>query len=332
MTGQKTEELIRRFSDYEEGVQWIEKQVEQGKLAPVKASGFNGKRPPLYNRYRKVTVKKDYSELRREIDLLIEPPLSTEFYRKHPSQFEQDRPLIVALQNWLNEHPAIPEAVSLNERSFDIFGQEKLLKEKGLRVCQNLNLAAERLGFYETVEPFSSYSIKEEPGPLLVVENLDPFVSIRNLLIQRQPILGEWINTVGYGGGKRIEKMFLDLLRFGSDALKASANTVYYWGDLDYEGIRIFEGFVRKFPELTIVPWKPGYLAMLKKGEEMLQRKSGLPSCKEGQVFTKGEIFFAAFDPDFCQRAKTILQARLYIPQEVLSICDYRSMPFKQPG
>lgn len=321
MVGIAVEELMDPALDYEKNVERITGLVEENRLSPVKSSGFNGKRPPLYNRYRQVKEKRDRKALISHIDALIEPPLSASFYKQHLVQFERDEALIISLQNWLAKHPDCQQLapVSLNERSFEIFGQEKLLKSGGLRVCDNLNLPHDWLRFYQTDVPLAVFSLHNQPGPLLIVENLDPFVTMRHLLIEgHEKLLGFPLNTVGYGAGYGIERSLRDLLVFGTPELKASLDPVYYWGDLDYEGICIFENLKARYPQVPIVPWKPGYERMLAKGKTV-----PLPKSKEKQTRTEGEHFWPAFDPAFVQDAKALLESGRYIPQEILNRSDY---------
>ncbi|MGI6434974.1 MAG: hypothetical protein ACOX0F_06425 [Syntrophomonadaceae bacterium] len=40
----------------------VEEMVEGGLLSPVKASGKNGRIPPLFNKYRIIKPKEDYTE------------------------------------------------------------------------------------------------------------------------------------------------------------------------------------------------------------------------------------------------------------------------------
>lgn len=326
MIGIPVEELIAKFDTYQQGVDFIEKQVTAGKLAPVKSSGFNGKRPPLYQRYRKIKPKIDHTPLVIQADRTIHPPLSAAFYKKHPAQFEQDQFMIYALQDWLDAHPDFCEKISCNERSFEIFGQEKVLARHGERLCKNLSLDISRLAFYQTCEPLFVVSKSSAPGNLLIVENLDPFVSIRNLLQQKQPtVLGFPIQSVAYGAGRRIESTFMDLLQFGSDSQKQSLNPVYYWGDLDYEGVRIYESFASRYPDLSIVPWKPGYLAMIDKAREQMTAGKTMPIYKEGQIETEGAVFFSYFDQAFKDQVTDLWKQGRYIPQEILNVSHYKT-------
>lgn len=321
MRGVPVETLMNSRLGYAENAERIESLVRQGRLEPVKSSGLNGKRPALYQRYVCCRPKRDKAAWIQRVDQLIEPPLSAAFYKSHLVQFEKDEPVIKALQAWLNDHPdeSELECISLNERSFEIFGQEKLLGSTGLRVLGNLKVDPERLCFYTTDIPLSVWSLSRKKGNILIVENLDPFVSIRSLLMEGQKtILGFPVNTIGYGAGHGIERSFRDLLVFGDPVLRESLETVYYWGDLDYEGIRIFESLHEKYPDVSIVPWMAGYQTMLEEG-----KKVALPQSNDRQHACTGSLFFSYFDKSFCKEVGTLLEEGLYIPQEILSRKQY---------
>lgn len=236
--GIAVEELVREYSSYEQAVHAISKQVEQGLLVPVKSSGTNGKRPALYQRYQKVRVSRDKSALRKEILEKILPPCSPSFYLSHPGQFEKDRNVIETLCAYLND-PATPERlqaqVSLNERSFEIFQDEKLLQEKGLRILDNLQLDLASLACYETSEPLGVFSLGLETGQnVLFCENLDPYVSMQKCMEQVDAaagtILGMPVTTLIYGAGHRVERGIRDLARSAMGKVLSCANTLYYWG------------------------------------------------------------------------------------------------------
>ena len=56
-------------------------------------------------------------------------------------------------------------------------------------------------------------------------------------------ICGEQIGTLIYGAGKGILAAFSDFDSSGEPYMTAQGNTVLYFGDLDYEGIGIYENF-----------------------------------------------------------------------------------------
>lgn len=100
--------------------------------------------------------------------------------------------------------------------------------------------------------------------------------------------------------------------------MKDRRNHIYYLGDLDYEGILIFETLVRQFSEgVDIRLFVQGYLLMLEKAEAIGFEQ--LPDSKEGQNRNIGELFYSYFTPRQQEQIKSLLAMGRYIPQEILS-------------
>lgn len=99
---------------------------------------------------------------------------------------------------------------SLNERSFQIWQQEKFLAQEGQRLLKNVGLTLDDLNIYETAEPLAYYSVsKETPQNILIIENKDTFYSLRKHMIEgHQQILGFPMKTLIYAGGKKGIKGF----------------------------------------------------------------------------------------------------------------------------
>ena len=91
------------------------------------------------------------------------------------------------------------------------------------------------------------------------------------------------------------------------------SNNFYYFGDLDYEGIGIYESLTTYF---KCEPFVIAYEVMLKKGENI-----SLPVTKEKQNRNITEVFFNYFDDS--SKMIEILESERYIPQEILTIEDF---------
>ncbi len=138
----------------------------------------------------------------------------------------------------------------MNERSFEIWQREKfLIKEQGKKILKRCKIEPEILNVYETTEPLSYYShTRKTPQNLLIIENKDTFYSMRkHLLNGNDTILGMKIGTLIYGGGKGIFRSFQDFDLCVVPYMKTEENQIYYFGDLDYEGIGIYECLAELF-------------------------------------------------------------------------------------
>lgn len=301
--------------NYQELYQFIQRALQQGELEPVKASGSNGKKPALYKKYHIVTKIKNEDKLRQELLFSLSPALKNDYYLNHLRQYALDREAILKLSAFFSDHrDCLQFSTSLNERSFQIWQQEKFLAQEGQRLLKNVGLTIDDLNIYETAEPLAYYSVsKETPQNILIIENKDTFYSLRKFLIERHPlILGCSIKTLIYAGGKRGIKGFQHFEASVEPYLLDKANQFYYFGDLDYEGILIFEKLRDHF---YCEPFVLGYEAMLKKA-----RSLQLPKTKEKQNRQISEMFFDYFEDSTVM--KEILESDRYIPQEILTMQD----------
>lgn len=138
-------------------------------------------------------------------------------------------------------------------------------------------------------------------------------------------IFGREIGTVIYGAGKGILRSFEDF-RFCVEAhVNAPENEILYFGDLDYEGIGIYERLAELFgageKRCEIKPFTQAYEKMLDKaaarGMELL------PDTSEKQNRNLSGLFFRYFTESAEARMKQVLEAGKYIPQEIINITDF---------
>ena len=132
------------------------------------------------------------------------------------------------------------------------------------------------------------------------------------------------IGTLIYGGGKGIYKSFEDYINSVEPYFHDSKNTVFYFGDLDYEGILIYENLAKRYQALVEIKlFTTAYIKMLEKRKKMQLDLYDLPKTKEGQNQKIGTYFLQEFSEEMQKEIKTILQKERYIPQEILNGNDY---------
>ena len=137
-------------------------------------------------------------------------------------------------------------------------------------------------------------------------------------------ICGEPVGTLIYGAGKGIIAAFSDLELSGEPYMTAPENTVLYFGDLDYEGIGIYEHFAAVYgAQYDIAVFKNAYVQMLAKAKCI--GIDCLPRTKEGQNRKLDHVFFSQFSQAQQDNIKEILECGRYIPQEILNIEDMQS-------
>lgn len=313
-----------RFQSYEELYHYILKQMESSHLKPVIASKTNGKKPALYNTYWILDEPKDHTSLIEELNYQIVPAISVNYYLRNLTHYEQDREWVLLLNDYLkNKREKLEQPESINERSFEIWQREKFLKEEqGRKILSRCKIDPEMLNVYDTAEPFACYThSRNTPQNILILENKDTFYSMRKHLLEgKVTILGCKFGTLIYGGGKRILKSFQDFALCAEPYLQQEDNRIYYFGDLDYEGIGIYEKLAELFEKTgKIEPFVHGYTGMIEKYEN---QKLKLPPTKEKQNRNISGLFYTFFTEKQKAQMTEILEKGLYIPQEILNIHD----------
>jgi len=321
-------EQYYKTNTYKELYEKVLMLMQEEKIKPIKASGINGKKPALYKEFRILEKKEDNTSHIEELLYFFVPSISTNYYFNHISQYKEDREWLLLLNQYLKtsrEELQIP--MSINERSFAIWHREKFIKEEqGKKILKRCGLSAEYLNVYETVEPLAYYSqTKETPQNILIIENKDTFYSMRRFLMSGSgELLGKKIGTLIYGAGKGIIRSFQDFSLCAEPYMKEKDNKIYYFGDLDYEGILIYENLYQAYEaECIIEPFVEGYLKMLQRADEIGVHQ--MPMMKEGQNKNIGVIFKQYLGEKQFARIHRLLEQGRYIPQEILAIKDFRA-------
>lgn len=324
------EELLSKHQNdpYPQQYVYICDLIRQGKIKPVQKSALNGKKPALHQSYWLLEEKEDFSAYEDEIRFALAPGITTDYYLRHPEIYREERKWVLQLNRFLKEEGRdrqTLEPASLNERSFEIWGREKFLqKEQGKRVLKHCGIGLRDLEIYQTTEPLAYYSrIRCVPQNILILENKDTFYSMRkHLLSGESQIFGREIGTLIYGAGKGILRSFEDFRFCVEPYMNAEENRLLYFGDLDYEGIGIFEKLAELFAqEVPILPFVEAYQYMLKKyGTGELDF---LPESSEKQNRNIEGSFFSFFPDKAVRQMKQILEQGKYIPQECLNRNDF---------
>lgn len=312
---------------YEQQYRQICTLISEGKIKPLKASGTNGKHPALYREYWLLEQEKDYRLLEEELKYRLHPLIAVDYYLSHLKNYEKDRPWVWMLSEYLKQNKEkLNCQESMNERSFEIWGREKFLSRgQGKRILKNCGLTEDFLHIYQTTEPLAYYShTRQVPQNMLILENKDTFYSMRRHMMQgNRNILGTEFETLIYGAGKGILRTFLDFDLCVEPYMQDKQNRIYYFGDLDYEGIGIYENLAGMVSnDWKVTPFTAAYESMLKKADETWGMTE-LPDTKEQQNQNIQETFFSYFDRERAAQMKQMLNAGKYIPQEILNITDF---------
>lgn len=320
------EELLGKYSNasYQQQYAHIMELLENGKIKPVGTAGTNGKSPALCLSYWVMEERNNsHDALTEELNYHLEPIISIGYYLSHLAEYQKDRQWVLMLNAYLKENRSLLEQpISVNERSFEIWGREKFLtKEQGKKILKRCGIEPDSLNMYETAEPFAYYSnTRKTPQNMLILENKDTFFSMRRFLLEGNThVLGMEVGTLIYGGGKRIVKSFQDFDLSAEPYMKAEGSQMYYFGDLDYEGIGIYESLARHwYGHGKPIPFVTAYERMMEKAKKI----GRLPDTKEFQNQNISGEFFSYFSKETVEQMQTILEQGKYIPQEILNISD----------
>ncbi|MBR6769662.1 MAG: hypothetical protein IKM28_00170 [Lachnospiraceae bacterium] len=346
-------------TSYQEQYHYICNQIKKQKIKPVKSSPLNGKSPALHQSYWLLEEERDYSSQIEELKFQMAPMIQTDYYLHHLDVYCQEEKWVKLLNQYFQKQllsPSTPLAsplkqdnlkaidveetssvsmaarrVSLNERSFQIWGREKFLqREQGRRVLSHCGVSLEQLDIYETTEPLASYSAhRATPQTILILENKDTFYSMRrHLLSGSSKIFGVHVGTLIYGAGKGILRSYEDFYFCVEPHISHPENRILYFGDLDYEGIGIYERLEQLFlPEHKISPFVQAYERMLEKAKRW--GRDALPETKEKQNRNISGEFFTCFSEEIKKEMEEILQGNRYIPQEIINISDFEGIVSK---
>ena len=308
---------------YQEQYEYVLNLIHSGEIAPIKSSDLNGKSPALYLMYWANVEEEDYSELKNELLYHTHHMISTAYYLKHIAVYQKERQHVRRLNRFLMENNAhLSVCVSINQRSYEIWSDEKFLSEKsGPTILTHCGLAMENLNVFNTSAPFPYYKVDEGvPQTLLIVENSDPFFTMRKHLMEgHKHLFGREIKTLIYGAGNGGPKEFTDFELSGEPYMCHAQNEFLYFGDLDYAGLRIYEKTAGSYHwPGGLHPFKEAYNKMLEKSRSMELRKS-----EKNQSSYEGNIFFSEFNQDEAEKMKKILEDGYYIPQEILTQEDF---------
>jgi hypothetical protein len=309
--------ILAGHVEYSDLINKINRYVEECLLEPVKASGKNGRRPSLYLKYRILKPENDYTTALEEIKLL-HPKFNHSKYAKQPEMYVKYKTEINLLSKFLWENEGLlNNPMSINERSFQIWGIEKLLKERTTikSIFQYNDWDLTELNYYETPEPFFEYNFSNEKEMnILIIENKDTWFSLRKIM--REDGLNHLFRNYHillYGEGKKIISRNNRLQEY-NHLLNGSTNTYYYFGDLDYEGIEIYQALLSNNQDLSINLCTELYLLMMEEA-----KKYNLPKTKLGQKKTNIQEFLKDFNITKAEGILSILDNGFYIPQEILN-------------
>lgn len=296
----------------------VEALLNDGILDPVKNSGKNGNNKyPLYKKYRIVISEDEYDDALGQIKKLHPMLQKSGYLSKHPDIFVNNKDVIDRLNIFFFSGKR-QEAVSRKERSFEIFGKEKLLDDITVKnVLKNLQITQEDLKFYDTPEYcFHDYiPERKEKMTLLICENKDIWFNIRRCMFEDhyQTLFGVAIDGVVYGNGNKVSQKQGALVEYVKFMGNPSVHFLY-WGDIDREGFDIFRRTREVNDSLEISLFSPGYKKMIEAARN-IELEDSPSSKKEGMDFDDLLDVFSSEEKAFL---RNVFERNKLIPQEII--------------
>ncbi|MFP7296993.1 Wadjet anti-phage system protein JetD domain-containing protein [Neobacillus niacini] len=298
-------------------VQIMNELTDEGIVSPVKKSPLNGRRPSLHSEWwlEKASFENQWSDMQV---LAVSDELNLSKYRQHPEwQSDFEWQLIQSIYTLLKQKEQY-SWVTREERSFQLFGEEKFLANVGATLLQRLQLSLDDLKARVYGEPFAFWPAPDadirNAKTVLIVENQSFYHTCRLLMNSGKDISGIHPDLLIYGEGKKIEKSF----NFLSDITNENDLTIYYVGDIDPEGWGIYVRLKDSYPDANIQLAMPIYEALLSKD---LTNKTDTNQNENPTYLNRVLLEFEQLGrPDLAAKIQQLWEQKLRVPQEVLSL------------
>lgn len=300
-------EARSRATTYEQFAKEIGELESEGIIHGVKSAGQNGKEPSLSYKYRiqkgklRQTIHQEIERTRLHLHSALQ--LDPYFYLP-PTEWNEDVPYIEKISEYIERNGFPIEEVPAPERSLALVGDEKWIQEKGGDKLLGRLQIWEKLKIVSVHDPLS-FALNPKtignPHQLhLIVENKTTFDGLLSELIHTP------FTTLIYGQGYKITK---SIEHFSNQLPLEGKQTLYYFGDIDWEGIKIWALLNEK---IETIPAAPFYEAALTKRAIPMKKKQ-MPSEQAN------DAFFAKLTETMTTKMVETLRNHKYFPQEVLS-------------
>lgn len=321
------------FSGYKDFIRLSEKL---SLIEPLKNSKFNY---GIYSKYKVlITKEKKSNPYENELKTQLHFLLSSDFYLKNPEEYEKDRLYVLQINQFLiNNKKYDNNILAINERSYEIFEDEKFMSGQNLETKDIFKNICKRLGIFNIEKTFKCYKTKEmfqysiyntNSKNILIIENKDTYVSVCRDLSLGNTVFDKDFYMVIYGEGEKIVSSFVETINNypSFNIFKGEAKyNFFYWGDVDIEGFKIFHSLLKKIKSdlikdcnISISLLEIAYQKMLDKYKIKNDNRTNNQSVN--YISTFEQIQFK--DNDLKTEIKCIISKNKYIPQEIITMAD----------
>lgn len=307
--------IIPGDTKYEEFAKIIKNLEMQNILIPVKSHGLNGKSISIYNTYKinkgyfKSLICDEIHKLNFEINSEIH---LENYYSLDEEYFKQDLPFIKIIDNYICKN-GIPKNYAFSpQRSYEIMGDEKWIDEKGGKAILLRIELWEKLKIQYKCDPLmlgiNPKKINNHNLKHIILENKSSFYDFLDILEDTD------FFCVIYGSGWKIISNIKMLEK--QLGLKGKNNEIYYFGDLDYEGISIWN-LLKEKENVKLA--KLFYLELMKNPYTFGKENQN----KNKEAFLN---FLQCFDEEQSNHIEELFQKGGYYPQELLTRDEIKNL------
>ncbi len=302
------ESLVPGNMKYDEFAGCIMELVKDNVLVEKKPEVNNGKDIPLPYKFgiNKYELKKDYIDFLQNYSLSISSEIDLQkYFAGSFEELKRDKPYIDKINEYICQKGLPEEYATSQERSFYLVGDEKWIDEKsGRKLLDKIGLW-NKLKIMNNCDPLmmavnpKKLSRSQSEYRHLIVENKATFMALVDMLCDT-----DFTALIFGSGWKIVSNIGLLERQLGV----TGKHKLYYFGDLDNEGISIWNSLngrrkasvaVKFYSELIRKPCSRG---------------------KENQVENHSAVdnFLEFFSTDESRRILDILHSGKYLPQEAL--------------
>lgn len=305
ITLDELQRLAPKQQTYEQFATNIINLEQENILEMIQSKGRNSRTPSLAFRYRikKQLLNEAYYKELQQYRIKFHNSIDLDaFFKLDAKTWHTDLPFIIKINAYIQQNGFPTKRVPAPERSFELVGDEKWIEQAGEELLRRINLW-DKLKIMPVSDPLmfaiNPFKINEKSTCHLIVENKTTYQALL-------PVLPTSVfATLIYGAGKKIER---GIENFDSQYPTQSVQHFFYFGDIDREGINIWNRLNEKRPAKPALPF---YNACLQKNEAYGKTNQ-----------TKNEAALHAFLTYFheheSEKIKQLLAKGAYYPQEVL--------------
>lgn len=242
--------------------------------------------------------------------------LNLDYYRNHPEAQTVDTwKYIERIYEFLRTAEN-RETITREERSLELFDQEKYLAEsEGKQFLSRLGMNLELLRAEIVREDFEAYMVPDRSILcILISENHSFYQSAKRLMVKGTTVCGLQPDMLIYGEGWKIVSSLSYLEERGIDLCEAQ---LLYVGDMDKKGWEIYGNLKLSYPELNLKLALPVYRSLLSNATRSYDYVKEQTDCPLPHLEQVRQEFSAI--PGLLLCMNTLLTENKRIPQEVLN-------------